>query len=70
MSYELHVWGRISELPSFDADCLVAMMYLELADGPTEEYRIVPSSNPLISSDCTIFDFIFFFTKKGVLIDA
>ncbi|KAK7206368.1 hypothetical protein BZA70DRAFT_276428 [Myxozyma melibiosi] len=49
--YELHVWGRIAELPSFDADCLAAMLYLELADGPTDEYLVVPSSNPLVSPD-------------------
>ncbi|KAJ8100995.1 hypothetical protein POJ06DRAFT_250132 [Lipomyces tetrasporus] len=53
MPFELHVWGSIGELPSFDPDCLAAILYLQVAATPSD-YVIVPSSNPLLSNDCML----------------
>ncbi|KAK9236581.1 hypothetical protein V1525DRAFT_451162 [Lipomyces kononenkoae] len=50
MPFELHIWGPIGRLPSFDPDCLAAILYLK-ATGSPSDYVIVPSSNPLLSDD-------------------
>jgi hypothetical protein len=45
---ELHVWGPGFGLPSIDPLCLAAIAYLNLVL-PREEWKVVPSSNPLLS---------------------
>jgi sorting and assembly machinery component 37 len=45
---ELHVWGSGFGLPSIDPLCLAAIAYLNLVL-PREEWKVVPSSNPLLS---------------------
>ncbi|KAK9462221.1 outer mitochondrial membrane transport complex protein-domain-containing protein [Lipomyces oligophaga] len=50
MTYKLHVWGTISPLASFDADCLAVIIYLHFCNVSNEQVVVVPSSNPLISA--------------------
>ncbi|KAA8912320.1 Tom37 C-terminal domain-containing protein [Sphaerosporella brunnea] len=45
---ELHVWGPGFGLPSIDPQCLAAIAYLNLLL-PRSEWKLVPSSNPLLS---------------------
>ncbi|KAK9332175.1 hypothetical protein V1520DRAFT_336020 [Lipomyces starkeyi] len=79
MAFELHVWGPIGCLPSFDPDCLAAILYLKKT-ASLSDYVIVPSSNPLLSDDCRlpavrvngsvvasgIFDVLRFFKSQGL----
>ncbi|KAK9469532.1 hypothetical protein V1512DRAFT_256470 [Lipomyces arxii] len=51
MPFELHVWGRIGDLQTFDTNCLIAEVYLKLTRPQLKDtYVIVPSSNPTLSS--------------------
>ncbi|KAK9480867.1 hypothetical protein V1514DRAFT_324678 [Lipomyces japonicus] len=53
-AYELHIWGPVAGLPSFDPDCLVALLYLQFSSQTSNHatnYVVIPSSNPLLSPD-------------------
>ncbi|KAF8472719.1 hypothetical protein BDZ91DRAFT_760198 [Kalaharituber pfeilii] len=50
---ELHIWGPSFGLPSIDPECLAAIAYfrcISALNGPPQ-WRIVPSSNPMLSPD-------------------
>lgn len=54
---ELHTWGPAFGLPSIDPECLATIAYFRCipdlnpphAQQSTKLWRIVPSSNPLLS---------------------
>ncbi|KAK9367827.1 hypothetical protein V1509DRAFT_122286 [Lipomyces kononenkoae] len=82
MAFELHIWGPIGLLPSFDPECLAAALYLK-AVGARSDCIIIPSSNPLLSDDyrlpavrvngCVVasgfFDVLRFFKSRGLDLD-
>ncbi|KAF8452963.1 outer mitochondrial membrane transport complex protein-domain-containing protein, partial [Terfezia claveryi] len=57
---ELHIWGPAFGLPSIDPECLAAIAYFRCIPdlnprSPTPKpWRIVPSSNPLLSPTRTL----------------
>ena len=48
MVLELHIWGSAFELPSIDAQCLAAVLYLRKCL-PHDDWVLVPSSDPRAS---------------------
>ncbi|EXJ65239.1 hypothetical protein A1O7_01580 [Cladophialophora yegresii CBS 114405] len=48
MVLELHVWGPAFELPSLDAQCLAAILYVRSCF-QNRDWVLVPSSNPRVS---------------------
>ncbi|KIV78068.1 hypothetical protein PV11_09830 [Exophiala sideris] len=48
MVLELHIWGPAFDLPSIDAHCLAAILYLQQCL-PRHEWILIPSSDPRVS---------------------
>ncbi|KAK9458105.1 outer mitochondrial membrane transport complex protein-domain-containing protein [Dipodascopsis uninucleata] len=51
MLYELHVWGPIGNLPSFDPDCLIAILYLKVVNDQEDHFKVIASNNPVLSKE-------------------